>query len=189
MANMITLIRGLRLATLATGLALISSASAAASPAVPLTPLLDCVHFNGDPANPIYTAYFGYNNTAAVPFNFDVGANSLVFPGSPNAGQPTAFNPGNYPRVFAVNFDGAFVPTVTWQLNGVTAQASTSSTACANGATTPASDLGNTAATLNGVIAPEGQDTTYGFEYGTSPSLGTSTPTQDAGSGTQPQLV
>ena len=189
MSHMNTLIRGMRLATLAAALALISTASAAASPAVPLTPFLDCVHFNGDSANPIYTAYFGYNNTASVRFTFEVGDDNFVFPGSTDGGQPTTFNAGNYPRAFAVDFDGAFIPTVTWQLNGATAQADANSPACTNGVTTPASDLGSTSATLNGVITPEGEDTTYSFEYGTSTSLGTSTPTQDAGSGTQPQLV
>jgi hypothetical protein len=42
---------------------------------------------------------------------------------------------------------------------------------------------------LTGVVTPEGQDVTYNFEYGTSPSLGQATPTQDAGAGTQPELV
>ena len=177
------------IATIITCLAMFPHASAAASAAVPVTPFLDCVSFNGDQANPIYTAYFGYNNTGPVQFNFPVGDNNQVTPGSIDAGQPTAFNVGNYPRVFPVQFDGIFIKAVSWELNGETATASASSPACTSGVTAPASGVGSTSATLNGVVTPEGQDTTYSFEYGTSPSLGTSTPTQDAGAGTQPQLV
>ncbi len=91
--------------------------------------------------------------------------------------------------MFAADFDGKFIPTLSWTVNGVTVNATANSPACTDGATTPASDLGTTSATLNGVVTPEGEDTTYSFEYGTSDSLGTSTPAQDAGSGTQPQLV
>ena len=39
------------------------------------------------------------------------------------------------------------------------------------------------------VVAPDGQDTMYSFEYGTTTTFGTSTPSQDAGAGTLPQLV
>ena len=191
MPNLATLISGCRLAALAAGVALIPAAAATADSGVPLTPFVDCVHFNGDSANPVYTAYFGYNNTSTVPFTFPIGANddNIVFPGSMYAGQPTVYDVGNYPRVFSVDFDGQFIPTVDWVVNGVTVTARTTSPLCTNGATAPASDLGTSSATLNGVVTPEGQDTTYGFEYGTSASLGTSTMTQDAGSGTQPQLV
>jgi len=47
-----------------------------------------------------------------------------------------------------------------------------------------ASAVGTSTATLNGTVSPGGLDTTYYFEYGTSPtSLGSTTPTADAGSG------
>ena len=61
---------GAPVACLTICLALFPRASAAASPAIPVTPFLDCVRFNGDQANPIYTAYFGYNNTGPVQFTF-----------------------------------------------------------------------------------------------------------------------
>jgi hypothetical protein len=147
------------------------------------------VRFNGDQANPIYTAYFGYNNTGPVQFNFAVGDGNQVAPGIVDAGQPTAFNVGNYPRVFPVQFDGFFIKEISWELNGATATASTSSPACSSGVTAPASGVGSTTATLNGVVTAQGEDRTYSFEYGTSPSLGQSTPVQDGGAGTQPQLV
>ena len=177
-------------ASLATSLALIPAVSHAASPAVPVRPFVDCVSFNGDTANPVYTAYFGYENTGPVTFSFDPasGENSL-FPGANDVGQTRSFFPGNYPRVFSTTFDGHFISAIDWELNGQTVAASTSSPTCSSGLTTPASDVGTTSASLNGVVTPEGQDDTYTFEYGTSSAFGTSTPTQDAGAGTQPQLV
>jgi hypothetical protein len=41
-----------------------------------------------------------------------------------------------------------------------------------------------TSATLSGTVNPEGQATSYSFEYGTTTSYGSQTPTADAGSGT-----
>jgi Bacterial Ig-like domain (group 3)/Putative Ig domain len=176
-------------ACLITCLVLLPWVSAAANPTVPVMPFLDCVRFNGDETNPVYTAYFGYNNTGPVPFTFTVGADNAVAPGSSDAGQPTTFNVGNYPRVFPVQFDGVFVKEVSWELNGATATASASSPACTSGVTAAASDVASDSATLTGVVTPEGQDVTYSFEYGTSPSLGQATTTQDAGAVTQPELV
>jgi hypothetical protein len=46
-----------------------------------------------------------------------------------------------------------------------------------------------TSATLNGTVNPEGTDTKYYFEYGPTSTYGTSTPVQDAGSGTRGQAV
>ncbi len=51
--------------------------------------------------------------------------------------------------------------------------------------TREATNVGRNGATLNGAIIPNGLSTTYRFQYGTSPTLLTSsTPTQSAGSGT-----
>jgi hypothetical protein len=52
--------------------------------------------------------------------------------------------------------------------------------------TTAASGVTSSAATLNGNVNPEGQSTTYHFEYGTTTSYGTTVPSPDgsAGSGT-----
>jgi hypothetical protein len=47
-----------------------------------------------------------------------------------------------------------------------------------------ASGVGNTAATLAGVVNPEGQQTAYFFEYGTSEAYGQKTPEAAAGKGT-----
>jgi hypothetical protein len=46
-----------------------------------------------------------------------------------------------------------------------------------------ASSVTQTGATLNGTLNPEGQDTKYYFQYGTSTSYTNSTPVRDAGSG------
>ena len=44
----------------------------------------------------------------------------------------------------------------------------------------------NTGTTLTGSVTPNGLDTTYYFEYGTSSAYGSATATQDAGSGSNP---
>jgi hypothetical protein len=51
-------------------------------------------------------------------------------------------------------------------------------------ATGAASGISSTGATLNGTINPNGTNTTYSFQYGTTTRLGTTTPAVDAGSGT-----
>jgi hypothetical protein len=50
--------------------------------------------------------------------------------------------------------------------------------------TNAASGVQTPSATLNGTVNPNGLDAKYHFEYGTSPSFGTSTAEGDAGSGT-----
>jgi hypothetical protein len=52
-----------------------------------------------------------------------------------------------------------------------------------------ASAITSTSATLNGTVNPEGRDTGWYFEYGTSTSYGTKTPAKDAGAGTNPVAV
>jgi hypothetical protein len=49
--------------------------------------------------------------------------------------------------------------------------------------TAAASDVGQTTATLNGSVNPGGAPATYRFEYGATPSYGSSTPVPDAGAG------
>lgn len=49
--------------------------------------------------------------------------------------------------------------------------------------TTAASSVTGTGATLNGTVNPQGQATSYHFDYGTDTSYGTSTPDTSAGSG------
>jgi phosphodiesterase/alkaline phosphatase D-like protein len=49
------------------------------------------------------------------------------------------------------------------------------------------SSVGASTATLNGTVDPNGRETTFYFEYGTSTSYGTKTPARSAGSATTPQ--
>jgi DNA-binding beta-propeller fold protein YncE len=57
--------------------------------------------------------------------------------------------------------------------------------------TEPATGVSGAEATLNGTVNPEGTQTSYHFEYGTSTGYGTSVPVPDAalGAGTQPIKV
>ncbi len=56
-------------------------------------------------------------------------------------------------------------------------------------ATAPATEVLGTSATLNGSLEPNGLDTHYWFEYGPSPSYGSSTPHEDAGEASAVKLV
>ena len=55
--------------------------------------------------------------------------------------------------------------------------------------TQPATNITTTSATLNGTVNPNGAATMYWFEFGTSQSLGSSSPQQNAGSGTSATAV
>ncbi len=55
--------------------------------------------------------------------------------------------------------------------------------------TAPATGVLGTSATLNGSLEPNGLDTHYWFEYGPSPSYGSSTPHEDAGEASAVKLV
>jgi hypothetical protein len=52
-----------------------------------------------------------------------------------------------------------------------------------------ATNVTQTSATLNGTVNPEGQATSYVFQYGTSSHYGAQTPVASAGSGTKPSAV
>src|SRR5258707_14962686 len=65
------------------------------------------------------------------------------------------------------------------------AGSSVATAATAPAATTAAATaLTATSATLNGTVNPQGEATTWYFEYGPDTHYGTKTPTQNAGSGT-----
>ncbi len=147
-------------------------------------PTLDCIAVNGS----VVTAYFGYTNTGpnvAVPF----GTSNQVVPGIQFQGQPTVFNVGAFPRVFFATFSSTAFTGLAWELNGGSAIATLTSPRCAPGTTAPASGVSSTAATLNGVVTPGGTDTSYTFEYGTTPAYGTTTAVTDGGSGDAGELV
>jgi len=170
------------------GITLAAPAARAQAP-LPLTPALDCVAITGTGANEIVVAYFGYANTGPASIAIPVGDGNEIIPGDPDAGQPTTFGTGGYPKAFAASFDPAVTPSISWLVNGLIATASAASPQCAPGITTPASGVSATGATLNGVVTPGGTDTTYTFEYGTTPAYGSSTTVTDAGSGDPAELV
>jgi hypothetical protein len=164
---------------------LAATASAAAGT---ITPFVDCVTQNT--TDGVDVAYFGYNDTESDSLNLAIGDSNEFFPGDAYQGQPTVFTPGTLQTVVSVEFDPVIVPSISWILDGTQAVASADSPACTDAVTSPASELTDTGATLNGVVLPGGEDTTYDFAYGTSAtSLSTDTAVTDAGSGTQGTLV
>jgi glucose/arabinose dehydrogenase len=62
-------------------------------------------------------------------------------------------------------------------------------TGCASGASDPATDVTDKAATLRAHGSAGGDPTQYWFQYGTSTSYGTSTPRRDGGAGTDQRNV
>jgi hypothetical protein len=170
---------------LACGLAFAVPADAASDT---LVPILDCATVSADGTTE--TAFFGYTSTFSSPVNVDVGPNNFFTPGALYRGQPTVFNPGNFPHEFATTFSLAAGQSILdWFLNGSDVRANEATPTCGSGTTSPASDVSDTAATLNGVIDPAGTDAAYAFEWGTTPGFGNSTAAADAGSGTTAVLV
>jgi len=94
-------------------------------------------------------------------------------------------NPANYALVGVENgLEGYYGVSAMggWEAN---LQLHTEYTPRPPSATTePATGVSETQATINGTVNPDGVDTHYHFEYGTTTSYGSSTPEGDAGSGT-----
>src|SRR4051794_19085406 len=65
----------------------------------------------------------------------------------------------------------------------VLAPAALAATAAPGATTGPVSSVGSTSATVNGTVDPNGQPTTWYFEYGTSTAYGSRTASSSAGSG------
>jgi len=89
----------------------------------PLRPILDCVFVN---ANGSRTASFGYTNTVGQPLDIPVGWLNRFTPGAADRGQPTTFAAGRVYGAVLVPYTGS----LTWQLAGVSATATTSSPTC-----------------------------------------------------------
>jgi hypothetical protein len=85
-------------------------------------------------------------------------------------------------RVVATNSLGTtFGPVLSFTTGGPAA--------APDAVTQPASGVGNTTATLAGQVNPRGQATGFAFEYGTSTSFGTLTPTVELDSASSPEPV
>lgn len=99
--------------------------SATPSPAAQaLVPLLDCVR----PAGGSVIAEFGYQNPNTFAVRIPSGQQNTLTPTSANGSQPISFDPGLHHRVFQVSFFKH--GTVTWELNGATVTAKSSSPQC-----------------------------------------------------------
>jgi hypothetical protein len=157
------------LAALALGGAAPTTADAA------VTPIVDCMTPDSNPG--VYLVYFGYVNTGDQT-TITFGDDNQIVPGLGYQGQPTVFNAGSYPRVLRAIFNSNAFPAIAWELAGTEALATADTPLCAAGATGPVSDLGQTSATLNGVVDSRGTDTAYRFEYGPTIAYGESTPEQ-----------
>jgi uncharacterized repeat protein (TIGR01451 family) len=164
--------------------ALAGPAAASAQP-LPLAPFVDCVAS----VNGFSRAWFGYSNTGGNTITIEPGDNNAISPGEAFQAQPTTFAIGTFPRAFSVPFGGQFVFTsITWSLNGLIATASATSPTCDDAVTTPASTLTPTTATLNGVVTPYGEPTTYTFHWGATTAYGQSSTARSV-SGTPAQPV
>jgi uncharacterized repeat protein (TIGR01451 family) len=138
------------------------------------TPFVDCIV---QLPSGLIQVYYGYTN-AGPSESIPVGDDNQIFPGVQNQGQPTHFNLGTYPRVFVVTYNPFAFNSEVWALNGQSAVATTASVPCSSGVTEPASALTPGSATLNGAVDPEGEATTWHFEYGTSTVYTLTTPDQ-----------
>jgi len=110
-------------------------------PLQPIVPLLVCVSRLADGS---YLAHFGYNNPNTTQQHVAVGPDNGFTPDPPNRGQVVDFAPGIASDAFQEPFDGS---TLTWHLQGKTADASSSSTPCGGAlrvtkALVPANDPG-----------------------------------------------
>ncbi|MBP6855543.1 MAG: hypothetical protein KBC26_01020 [Candidatus Pacebacteria bacterium] len=126
--------------------------------------------------------------------------NLLVYSGNTNsgtsfpvtvAGNYTAETPSGYGNRQFCRFEGS--PAYFDQNNQTKTITAIFAVQQSGGApivqTNSATNISQTGATLNGSVNPNGANTNYWFEYGTSMSLGNNTPMQSAGSGTSAQSV
>jgi hypothetical protein len=89
-----------------------------------VSPILECVVAN---ANGNYTAFFGYQSANPAAVGIPAGPNNRFQPTPQYRGQPEAFLPGRFQKVFSVTFEGN---ALVWILNGRTSTASRGSPRC-----------------------------------------------------------
>ena len=102
----------------------------------------------------------------------------------------SGLNPGTtyYFRLVATNPDGT--ATDSGGMSFTTASVPQAPVPPAPQATTtPASRVGRHGATVNGVVDPEGVETSYSFQYGRTSRYGSTTPVQAAGAGSLDEAV
>jgi predicted actin-binding protein len=114
-------------ATLLASLA-IALQPAAAEAAPTIFPFSNCTTF--DAVDNITSAAFNYYSPYDDPVEEDIGTDNFFSPSPPDQGQTTLFFPGVNLDAFEVSFADVLTPSITWQLNGMTATASTTEPEC-----------------------------------------------------------
>lgn len=89
-----------------------------------VTPLLDCVTSAGNN----FVARFGYLNKGSSTVTIPRGSNNFISPSNLDGSQPTSFVPGTQHGVFQLTFFKH--ASVSWSLNGSTANADNTSPHC-----------------------------------------------------------
>ena len=89
-------------------------------------PLADCVTEGSDSAH--VQAWFGYRNLSPDTSVVPVGADNMFVPAPADRGQPTTFVPGEFHRVFSVEFPVA--TRVTWVVQLIEAPADETLPSC-----------------------------------------------------------
>jgi hypothetical protein len=129
---------------------------------------------------PVVVASLGYESTHPGPVAYPAGGSSNFFvPETRDRGQPSTFQPGRHEGAATIAFNGYTTPKMFWVVE------STITTIDADDTTTPrcvptvlsapsalvlpVADLTDDAATLSGVVAPGGLETTAHLEWGTDP--------------------
>ncbi len=135
------------------------------------------------------TAIVNPNGTATDAY-FDLGTTTAYGSKSPSA----SVGNGTASVAFDYTFTG-LTPGTTYHYRVVASSTAgttdgadgiftTSSSAAPTATTAAASSLGSTGATLNGAVDPNGQATSWYFEYGKTTAYGTKTAVESAGNGT-----
>ena len=132
-----------------------------------------------DPDGTSTTYYFEYGTTTSLGSTttaISVGSGTTSLSESTYV-SGLAANTTYYDRLIATNAYGtAYGTTQSFY--------TTNSSAAPTATTYAATNLAPSTATLNGALNPDGNSTSYYFEYGTTSSFGSTTTTQSAGSGT-----
>lgn len=114
------------MAVLAAAVLLAVSMSGVAFASHKQTPILECVFH--DTGTGQWSTVWGYHNNSGSVENIAIGSGNYFSPGAQNEGQPTSFQPGQNDKVFVVTWSGT--GSLTWNLNGESATATTSSMKC-----------------------------------------------------------
>ncbi len=176
-----------------------------AQPSISISPTSASVDENDSGPQAVgLTVSLSAASTQTVTVNYATANGSAVEPGDYTAASGTAtFAPGDTSEPLSLTVMGDHVDEANETFTVALSAPSNATLGSADEAivtitdddtkpsatTDPASGVGQTAATLNGTVNPQGKQTSYHFEYGTTTGYGSSTATQSAGTGTAAQGV